>query len=69
MEKIYFKEPIKIKGIINNENILKQLSVKNSSIQNYETWFRSHGNNYNNKYLKTQDIKLSNIESLVLKKN
>ena len=47
---------------------MKQLSVKNSNIQNYETWFRSHGNNYNNKYLKTQDIKLSNIESLVLKK-
>lgn len=68
LKKIYFKEPIKIKGIINNENILKKLSVKNPDIKNYNNWFRSHGNNYNNKYLKAQDINSSSVENLVLKR-
>ena len=66
IEQVYFKKKNDIKGIINNEKILKELSIEKKPGYKFNTWLRSHGNNQNNKYFETLDINKNNLDNLEL---
>lgn len=65
-DNIYFEKKNNVKGIINNKKELEKISVLNTQKINFDNWFRSHGNNFNNKYTKTIDIKQENLINLKL---
>ncbi len=65
-DQIYFEKNYDIKGIINNPKELERLSIKNTQKIKFKTWFRSHGNNFNNKYIETININKNNLKDLKL---
>ncbi len=63
-----FPKKMDIQGLINNEEELKRLSIKSKEKKNFKNWHRSHGNNYNNKFLETINLNKNNISDLKLLK-
>ncbi|AFS47543.1 pyrrolo-quinoline quinone-dependent enzyme [alpha proteobacterium HIMB5] len=62
---LFYEKPKRIKGLINQDD-LKETDFVGFRDLNFNKWLRSHGDNYNSKFLNDDQINLNNINNLRL---
>jgi quinoprotein glucose dehydrogenase len=62
----YYNNKSDIIGFYSNLEELKKLSVSSKKNKKFKNWYRSHANNYNNKFINTENFSKDDIKNLKL---
>ncbi len=66
VEKLYFEDKQNIKGFYNDDDKIKNLSVKETDNIKFDNWFRANANNFNNKYIDPVNIEKKDVKKIRL---